>query len=86
LEALVEAVQDVQQKSAVTNGFVEVIKGINHVLHLAAIVVDGESALGKGVKLGIEEHGSKLTIVQELLFDPEPGRPSSDVVTLVDDV
>jgi hypothetical protein len=86
LEALVEAVQDVQQKSAVTNGFVEVIKGINHVLHLAAIVVDGEGGLGERAELGVDEHGARRAVVEELLLKAEPGDPGSDTVAVMDDI
>jgi hypothetical protein len=86
LEALVEATQNIQHKSTVVDGLAKIGKCISHALHLAAVIVDGEGALGEGAKLSVEKHGAGLTIVQELLFEPEPCRPSSDAVTLMDDV
>lgn len=40
----------------------------------------------KSAKLGVEEHGARLTVVEELLLKPEPGRPGSGSVVLMDDV
>ena len=38
------------------------------------------------MELGIEEHGAGLTVVQELLFNLEPRRPSGDAIMFMDDV
>jgi hypothetical protein len=86
LEPFVEATQDVEHQGAVLDWLTEVGQGISHAFHLAAIVVDGESTLTEGAKLGVEEHGTRLTVVEELLFKPEPGRPGSGGVVLMDDV
>jgi hypothetical protein len=37
-------------------------------------------------ELGVEDHGTGLTVVEELLFNPEPCHPSGDTIALVDDV
>ena len=51
LEALVEAMQNVQHECMVGDGLAKISKGISHTLHLAAVIVDGEGALGKGAEL-----------------------------------
>jgi hypothetical protein len=86
LEMLVETPQDVQHKRAVLNGFTKVGESVDHALHLAAVLVDGEGAFGEVAELGVEEHGARLAIVEELLFQTEPRSPSGDTVALVDDV
>jgi hypothetical protein len=86
LEALVEPAQDIQHHGAVLDGLAEVGEGICHGLHLAGVGVDGEGALGEGAELGVEEHGARLAIVQEFLFEAEPSDPSRDAVTVVDGV
>jgi hypothetical protein len=68
LETLVETPQDVQHKRAVLNGFAKVGESVDHALHHAAVLVDGEGALGEVAELGVEEHGARLAIVEELLF------------------
>jgi hypothetical protein len=86
LEALVEAAQDVQYKGTVLNGLTNISKSVSHALHFVAVVVDGEGTLGEGAKLGVEQHGVGLTIVEELLFDAKPSCLSGEAVRLVDDV
>jgi len=86
LEAFVEASQYVQHQSTVMNRLAQISQCISHALHLAAVIVNGESALGEGAKLSIEKHGAGLTVVEELLFNAEPCCPGGDAVALVDDV
>jgi len=81
-----ETPQNVQHQSSVLDGLTEVGKGIRHALHLAAVIIDGEGTLAESAKLGIEELGAGLAIVEELLFNPEPCYPSGEAVVLVDDV
>jgi hypothetical protein len=42
--------------------------------------------LTEGAKLGVEEHGARLAVVEELLLKSEPGCPGRGFVVLVDDV
>jgi hypothetical protein len=86
LKTFIEAPQDIQNKSPVLNGFAEVGEGVGPALHLAAVVINGEGALGEGAELDVEEHGAGLSVVQELLFKTKPSSPSGDAVRLVDDV
>ena len=86
LETSIEAAQDVQHQSTVQDGLAKIGKRIRHALHLATVFVDGEGVLAESAELGVEEHGAGLAVVEELLFDAEPRRPSSDAITLVDDV
>jgi hypothetical protein len=86
LETFIETPQNVQHQSSVLDGLAEVGKGIRHALHLAAVVIDGEGTLAKSAKLGVEEHGAGLAIVEELLFNPEPCCPGGEAVVLMDDV
>jgi hypothetical protein len=50
------------------NGFAKVGEGVGHGLHLAAVVVDGECALGESTKLCAEEHGAGFSVVEELFL------------------
>ena len=50
--------QYVQHQSTVMDGLAKIGKGISHALHLAAVVVDGEGALGESAELRVEEHGA----------------------------
>jgi hypothetical protein len=79
-------VQNIQYQGAVLNGFTEVGEGVSHAFHLAAVVVNGEHALGEGAELGVEEHGARLAVVEELLLEPELGDTSGDPIAIVDDV
>jgi hypothetical protein len=84
LEQLIEAAEQVQNKGPVWDGFAEIGESISHPLHLAAVVVDGEGALGESAELGVEEHGARFAVVEELLLDAEPCGASRNTVTLVD--
>jgi hypothetical protein len=86
LKPFIEAPQDVEHQSAVLDRLAEVGQGIGHAFHLAAVVVDGESTLTEGAKLGVEEHGARFAVVEELLLKTEPGLSGSGGVVLVDDV
>jgi hypothetical protein len=83
LELLVEAAEQVQDDSTIRDRFAEVGEGVGHPLHLAAVFVDGEGALGEGAKFSIEEHGAGLAVVEELLLDADPGGASRDAVVLM---
>jgi hypothetical protein len=84
LEALIEATQDVEHQGAVLNGFAKSGKGVGRSLHLAAVGVDGERALGQSAELSVEDHGARLAIVEELLLEAEPGSSSGDTIAVVD--
>lgn len=86
LESLVEAARRVQDESAVRDGLVEVSEGVSHALHLAVVVIDGEGALGESAELSVEEHGTRLAVVEELLLEAKPGGAGEDVVAVMDDV
>jgi hypothetical protein len=86
LEALVEAAQDVQHKSAILNGLAEVSKSVSHAFHLAAVIVDGEGTLGESTELGVDEHGAGLAVVEELLFQTKPSPPSRHTLMFMDDI
>ena len=86
LEALIEASQNIQHMGAVGDGFAKSSKSISFVLHRAAVVVDGESALGEIAEFSIEDQGLGFLISQELLLDPKPSHPSRDAGVLVDNV
>jgi hypothetical protein len=82
LESFAEAAQDVEHQGAVLDGLAKV----GEALHLAAIVVDGEGALGERAELGVDEHGARCAVVEELLLKAEPGDPGSDTVAVMDDI
>jgi hypothetical protein len=42
--------------------------------------------LAESAKLGIEEHGAGLAVVEELLFDPEPCCSGGEAIVLMDDI
>ena len=42
--------------------------------------------MAESAKLGVEEHGAGLAIVEELLFNPEPCCLGGEAVVLMDDV
>jgi hypothetical protein len=86
LESFAEAVQDVEHQGVVLDGLAKVGERVGEALHLAAIVVDGEGALGERAELGVDDHGARRAVVEELLLKAEPGDPGSDTVAVMDDI
>jgi hypothetical protein len=86
LESFAEAAQDVEHQGAVLDGLAKVGERVGEALHLAAIVIDGEGALGERAELGVDEHGARRVVVEELLLKAEPGDPGSDTVAVMDDI
>ena len=86
MKTLVEAPQDIQHQGAVVDRFAKVCQSVSLALHLAAVLVDGECPLREVAEFCVKEQSPRLTVVQELLLDPEPGSPSSGATMSVDDV
>jgi hypothetical protein len=74
---LIHATQHVQDEGTVVDDLTKITKSINHPLHLATIVTDGEIALHENTKLGVEEKGTSFVIAEELLLDGQPGTTRS---------
>ena len=72
----VEAADDVEDESAVLNGFAEIGEVVGHALELLAVIGDGEITLHKSSELGVEDEGASLTVAQELGLDGEPSGAS----------
>lgn len=70
VEAFVEVTQDVEHQSAVLNGFAKIGKSVGHVLHLAAIVVDGERTLGESAKLCVENQARDSRLLRNCSSRP----------------
>ena len=86
MEALVEAPQDIQHQGAVVDRFTKICQSVSLALHLAAVLVDRECPLREVAEFCVKEQSPRLTVVQELLLDPEPGSPSSGAAMSVDDI
>jgi hypothetical protein len=71
-ELLVEVADDVEDERAVRDVLAEATESIDHGLEVAAVLGDGEVALDKSAKLGVEEDHTLFTIVKELRLDGEP--------------
>jgi hypothetical protein len=71
LEALVEAADEVEDESAVSDGLSEVAEHVRHALHLLAVISDGLITLDVGAELGVEE-GTRFAIVEELGLHSTP--------------
>ena len=72
----VEAADDVEDESAVLNGFAEIGEVVGHTLELLAVIGDGEITLHESSELGVEDEGASLTVAQELGLDGEPSGAS----------
>jgi hypothetical protein len=59
---------------------------VDEALHLAAVVVDGEGALGERTELSVDEHGVRRAVVEELFLKTEPGDPGGDAIAVMDDI
>ena len=70
--ALVEAVDDVEDKGAVRDDLAEGREIIGH-LQLAAVLGDGEVALDEVAKPRLQLNGAGLPIAEEMRLDGEPG-------------
>ena len=83
-----EEADDVENESAVLNGFAKIGEVVGHVLELLAVVGDGEIILHECSELGVENEGASLAVTQELGLDGEPSGASSGaaVTTSHDDV
>ena len=71
----VETTKNIKNEGAVQDRFTQDFQSVRHTLHLVAIIRDGEIALNKGSKLGIEDDGVSFFIADELLFEIKPNRP-----------
>jgi hypothetical protein len=72
-EFLIQATQHVQDVGTVVDDHTKITKGLDHPLHLATIVADGEIAQHENMKLGVEVKCASFAIAEELLLDGQPG-------------
>jgi hypothetical protein len=71
-EALVKAVDDVEDESPVGDRFTKVSKVLGELLVAAAVFSDREIALGERPKLLVGVEGSGRVVPKKLGFDGEP--------------
>ena len=76
-EALVEAVDDVEDEGVVGDDLAEGREIIGHLLQLVAVCGDGEVTLDEVAKPCLQLNGAGLPIAEELRLDGEPGVPGS---------
>jgi hypothetical protein len=72
-EVHVQPVHDVQRENAVGDVDVKVGKRVDEALHLLTLVVDAEVVLNETLKGGINVEGASFTVVEELVFEGQPG-------------
>jgi len=75
-EALIEPTDDVEDERLLGDRLAEVPKIFRHAFEAAAVVDDGEIALGKGPELLVGVESSGGTVPKELGLDGEPDRTS----------
>ena len=78
-EALIQTADDIEDEGAVADDLAQVRKHVGHALHLLAVLSDGQIALREVAKLGIEEQGARLAVVEELGFHSNPSIAGSGV-------
>jgi hypothetical protein len=86
VKSFAEATLDVEHERVVRDGLAKVSECVGEALHLAAVDVDGEGALGECAELDVDEHGARRAVVEELLLEAKPGDMASDAVAVMDDV
>jgi hypothetical protein len=69
---LVQAPEDLQNKSTILHVLVEVTEVVSHPLHPAAVVVDAQIALHEEPKLCVEVESVCLVVAEELLLKGNP--------------
>ena len=65
-EIAIETVQEIEDKSPVIDGLVEVIEGVCHALEFLAVRSDVEVALLEVAEGGVEVESTSFTIAAEL--------------------
>ena len=71
-EAVIKAIEEVEDECVVLNGLTKFGKLAGHQLELMKIVIDGDITLDKGTKFGIEERSTPVFVANELLLYPRP--------------
>lgn len=74
--AIAKITQKVEDKGAVRDGFVEILSGVRHALHLSAVLGDREVTLGEEPEGGIEVDGMGLPVIEKLGLEGKPGLAS----------
>jgi hypothetical protein len=72
LEALVEAMEDVEDKDLVIDKGPQISQGIGHVLQYAIVFAHGEVALYKITESSVKVKSMCLMITKELVLETEP--------------
>jgi hypothetical protein len=72
LEALVQTAKNRENKGAILHQVPEISQAIRHNFEFAAILDDGETALHKGMELGVEHEDTRLLVADELLLNVQP--------------
>jgi hypothetical protein len=71
-ELVVESMDHIKNKCAISDYLTQVAQGVGHGLELAAILRDGLVASAEGAELSVEVEGACFLVAEEICFNSEP--------------